>query len=517
MRNNQPITNTEATFAPSVKLITVTDKSGNIVKCNDDFVNISGFSKDELIGQSHNIVRHPDMPAEAFKVMWEHLKAGKPWMGLVKNRCKNGDFYWVDAYITPVTENGKVVGYESVRSCPNRQDVERADALYRGIKNGKSVQSTWPISLENSLLALAVVVCAVLFFNDYAAAAQIALLMSVVLYAFFASARKKAMLSSLNTMLEDSFSHPLAVHSYTDDTGPVGKLKVSILSQFAHLSTIITQIESAAADVARESEKSSQYTNITQKAIVSQQSETKQVATAINEMTAAIAEVSKHVSDTATNAETASQLALNGTNVANVTHRSIERLKGTVLEISSSVLGVSDQTAKIAHAAQMIEQIAEQTNLLALNAAIEAARAGEQGRGFSVVADEVRGLAHRTQESTKEIYIIVNELTERARNAVLIAEDGAKDAEEGLTQVIQSGNVLLGISDSVSQIASMSTQMATAVEEQAYVAEDIKNQVANISELADTSTKSSIELSDTITYLKNISDELHELVIRFTR
>ena len=135
MRRNMPVTNTERTFPPNQKLISNTDLNGNIRHCNDAFIAISGFSKSELIGQPHNIVRHPDMPPLAYKIMWEHLKAGKPWMGLVKNRSKNGDYYWVDAYVTPVTEKGKVVGYESVRSCPSRTDVQRADKLYRLINN----------------------------------------------------------------------------------------------------------------------------------------------------------------------------------------------------------------------------------------------------------------------------------------------------------------------------------------------------------------------------------------------
>lgn len=121
MRNNQPVTDREKPFVGKDKLISVTDKQGNIIECNDAFVEMSGFSRDELIGQPHNIVRHPDMPVAAFKVMWTHIKDGKPWMGVIKNRCKNGDFYWVDAYVTPMTQDNEIIGYESVRLSRSEQ------------------------------------------------------------------------------------------------------------------------------------------------------------------------------------------------------------------------------------------------------------------------------------------------------------------------------------------------------------------------------------------------------------
>ena len=517
MRLTSQITSNEKTFDENTKLISVTDLQSNIIDCNDAFFEVSGFEKHELIGHPHNIVRHPDMPSEAFRTMWNHLKAGKPWMGLVKNRCKNGDYYWVDAYVTPVTHNGKVVGYESVRSCPSRQDVERATKLYRDINEGKTKRTALPISLENAFLILSIAICASLFGFGFKELYEGGLLVCVIIFAFWVSFNRKKTLSALNEMLNHAFSDELAVQSYTDETGDLGKLKVAILSQLAHLGTVITRIENAAHLVSKESEKGAELTAKTRNDIESQQSETMQVATAMNEMSTTIAEVSKHVSDTATHADTANQLAIKGNEVANVTRNAIQKLKRTVEQIGSSVRGVSDQTAHIASAAQIIEQIAEQTNLLALNAAIEAARAGEQGRGFAVVADEVRNLARRTQESTKEIYGIVNELTHRAGDAVKVADAGAVDAEDGLSHVIESGKMLSGISESIGQIAFMSTQMAAALEEQAHVAEDINRQIVNISMLADLSNDSSMQLSETIIYLNKIADELHELVVRFKR
>merc|ERR1712000_123570 len=136
MRINQPVTANEVTFPPQQQLISSTDLKGKILNCNDAFISVSGFSREELLGQPHNIVRHPDMPAAAFDNMWQYLKAGRPWMGMVKNRCKNGDFYWVSAYITPLMEGDQVVGYESVRNCPSRDDVKRAEWLYKNLSAG---------------------------------------------------------------------------------------------------------------------------------------------------------------------------------------------------------------------------------------------------------------------------------------------------------------------------------------------------------------------------------------------
>src|SRR4051794_37082316 len=133
MRSNLPVTNREYVLQATETIVSKTDMQGNITYVNADFMRISGFSERELLGAPQNIVRHPDMPEEAFVDFWRTLKAGKAWTGIVKNRCKNGDHYWVEANAAPLIENNKVVGYTSIRGKPSREQVKAAEAAYAGI------------------------------------------------------------------------------------------------------------------------------------------------------------------------------------------------------------------------------------------------------------------------------------------------------------------------------------------------------------------------------------------------
>ncbi|MFA6267192.1 MAG: PAS domain-containing protein [Pseudolabrys sp.] len=131
MRLNTPVSKNEHPLADGKTIVSTTDLQGRITYANPYFIEVSGYTREELIGAPHNVLRHPDMPAAAFGDLWATVKTGKPWTGMVKNRCKNGDYYWVLANVTPVVENGKPVGYLSVRTKPSREQVAGADALYR--------------------------------------------------------------------------------------------------------------------------------------------------------------------------------------------------------------------------------------------------------------------------------------------------------------------------------------------------------------------------------------------------
>ncbi|WP_017904859.1 PAS domain-containing protein, partial [Pseudomonas asplenii] len=137
MKINLPVTGRNVEVARDANILSTTDLKGAITYANPDFVKISGYSRAELLGSPHNLLRHPDMPPEAFAHMWQTLKAGRSWMGMVKNRCKNGDHYWVSAYASPVSRNGQTVEYQSVRTQPGPRQIEAAERCYGQLRSGR--------------------------------------------------------------------------------------------------------------------------------------------------------------------------------------------------------------------------------------------------------------------------------------------------------------------------------------------------------------------------------------------
>ena len=521
MRNNQPITQRERTFPAQQRLISTTDAKGVITYCNDAFVEISGFSREELIRAPHNLVRHPDVPAAVFSHMWGTLKQGLPWMGIVKNRCKTGDHYWVNAYVTPVFDGNQVVGYESVRIKPTAEQIRRAEALYQRINQGKSAipsSDKWLPVLQDWLpfilvSQLSFVIGATLNSQwGFALAAGLSVPLGLMGLQW-----QQRGLKRLLRLAEQTTSDPLIAQMYTDSRGAQARLEMSILSQEARLKTCLTRLQDTAEHLTSQAKQADALAHNSSVGLERQRLETDQVATAINEMAATTLEVASNVARTAIATQDANRLTSAGRGIAAETRAAIQRLSQSVGDTGETVTRLAHDSTEIGGVVDVIKGIADQTNLLALNAAIEAARAGEMGRGFAVVADEVRSLAQRTAESTGQIHQLIAKLQRTAEEAVLTMEIGRKQADEGVERVQQADEALAGISDAVANITDMANQIAAAAEEQSAVADEVNRSITTIAQLAD---KTAGEAHDTALLSEALTATAHgqyALVERFNR
>ncbi len=278
---------------------------------------------------------------------------------------------------------------------------------------------------------------------------------------------------------------------------------------------MIGQITDSSAQLSTTAEQLSIITGSVNDGVNRQQSETDQVATAMNEMTATVQEVARHASSAASASEAADEEAKKGRTVVEQNQSGIQALANEVMSTAEVISDLSKESENIGTVLSVIRGIAEQTNLLALNAAIEAARAGEQGRGFAVVADEVRTLAQRSQESTQEIQDIVERLQQAAERAVSAMDKGKGQAQESVERSQVATESLVAILRSVSVIKDMNLQIATAAEEQAAVSEEINRNIVNISDVTKETTANTGHTMETGQSLSGMANQLRELVNQF--
>jgi len=299
-----------------------------------------------------------------------------------------------------------------------------------------------------------------------------------------------------------------------------GKDEISQLSAaFNHFAEkirqIIQQVLLSSGQLSTSASEMSVITQETSAGIQHQQTETDQLATAMNEMTATVQEVASNAAHAAESARNANSSTSEGQQVVNRVINSINSLAQDINQSSSVISQLETESDNIGSVLDVIRGIAEQTNLLALNAAIEAARAGEQGRGFAVVADEVRTLASRTQQSTEEIQTMIQKLQQGAQEAVAVMENSNNKTNNSVNTAAEAGEALNTISSAVNNITDMNLQIASAAEEQGAASEEINRNVININDIAQQTTERSQQTAEASEKLARLSGELQALVMQF--
>jgi methyl-accepting chemotaxis protein len=301
----------------------------------------------------------------------------------------------------------------------------------------------------------------------------------------------------------------------TNAKGEVGDVAHGFNTFAAKIQTLIVEVKSAIEDLSTATGRMTGVVDHTRSEVDEQRRETEQVAAAIHEMAAAVQEVSTNATNASHSAQAADESAIGGQQVVNETIASIQSLQEGVNK-SSDVIGQLDRDSEhIGTVVNVIKEIADQTNLLALNAAIEAARAGEQGRGFSVVADEVRTLANRTQQSTDEIQSMIEKLQSGARQAVQEMEKSRVQTDQTVEKASHTGEQLNNITASVSDISGMSTQIATAAEEQTSVADELSRSIQHIADISERASGNADKLATTTGEMAQLESRLTTLVNQF--
>jgi aerotaxis receptor len=483
---NLPVSGRVVELAESINILSTTDPKGIITSVNPEFVKVSGFSEAELLGQSHNIVRHPDMPPAAFAGLWNALESGRSWMGMVKNRCKNGDHYWVSAYVTPIVEDGEVVEYQSVRTRPEPAWIDSAEQVYAALNAGRTPKPLrWRPGLFARLLGLCgLAVGAALGLAILALEADpfIALASGAAGLGVFAAGLWQV-LAPLRQLLEEArkvADNPVGQWVYCGRSDEFGEIAFALRMQTMEAGAIVGRLAEAARQLAAQAEQLQSAVAHSDASSQRQQQETRQIAQAIEEMAASVREVARGAQHCATTAGAADSAARGGEQQVQATGQRIASLAREMQRAATAVQNLQASSSRINSVIGVIEAIAEQTNLLALNAAIEAARAGEAGRGFAVVADEVRNLAIRTQDSTKQIQEILGGLQGEIDGAVQAMQAGSQEVGLSERQAAEASQVLAEIHAQVSAITALNGQIAGAVEQQGVASEAIHRSIEEI-------------------------------------
>ncbi|MDV7001924.1 methyl-accepting chemotaxis protein [Enterobacter asburiae] len=464
------VTQNEYPLDDDTTLMSTTDVHSYITHANDTFVQVSGYQLDELTGQPHNMVRHPDMPKAAFADMWYTLQQGEPWSGIVKNRRKNGDHYWVRANAVPMVRQGLVTGYMSIRTKATAEEIAAVEPLYRALNDGSCMKRIhkglvvgkgWlgklpamPLRwrVRSVMAALFAVLAATLIATSAGwmplAAAALVMLLGTLLFEQqidrpVENVARQAL--KVATGERNSVQHL----NRSDELGltlrAVGQLGLMCRWLINDVSSQVVSVRDGSDRLAQGNEDLNDRTRQTVANV-------QQTVATMNQMAASVQSNSETAAEVDKLSVAASSAATKGGNAMQTVVKTMD--------------DIADSTQRIGSITSLINDIAFQTNILALNAAVEAARAGEQGKGFAVVAGEVRHLASRSASAANDIRKLI--------------DASASKVQSGSEQVHAAGRTMDDIVEQVKNVTQLIAQISHATSEQATGLSELTRAVAEL-------------------------------------
>ncbi|MBR7888709.1 methyl-accepting chemotaxis protein [Marinomonas sp. A79] len=506
-----PVTNKENDFPATHSLVSSTDVKGRITFVNEAFCEVAGFSSEELMGAPHNIIRHPDVPSAVFADMWANLKEGKSWMGLVKNRCSNGDHYWVSAHVSPLLDGSRVVGYESVRRKATRDEINHAQSVYDRINAGKGlVPTVTKVTSYLSNAALPLLLCfavlGIISVLSSTLAWQIAGPIVAVLGAWLTYQQHHS-LNVIASSLSAESHNPIGQYLYCKSVGVKAAIKFAKIHQEAAGKTFRYRLKVGAQQLRQRASEAKGSVTTNLENFNKQRHTFQEVVAASSQLLSSVTHVADHIHVAVEATQSVGGLSHESRTLAKHTGDTMRKVYEEITEAKKVVAILAERSDSINEVVNSISGIAEQTNLLALNAAIESARAGEAGRGFAVVADEVRALAIRTQNATQSIHSMTEELKKNTLDVTTTIDKGTAAAQQGVDSVAQVAEKMVDIESAIRRVVEMTAQINVSSEEQASVARDLNEKMQEVDALG----LSSIERAENIVInISHIEEEAYE-------